>query len=160
MCTCVFAQVNNKITSRRLPGKLHKKKHGKSAESAAKRKNSMHYYMYFYSFSPPPYSPPPPPCPAAHAKGKQANVLRLPWLPNKHATHTQRLKQLTRHPASSPSPASSPAQPRPCHMPPANWAQPVQPYKLQQFRPLSHICPLGKGLHSPRCFCFQHKDES
>lgn len=31
---CVFAQVNNKITSR-LPGKLHKKKHGKSAERAA-----------------------------------------------------------------------------------------------------------------------------
>lgn len=147
VCECVFAQVNNKITSR-LPGKLHKKKHGKSAERAT-AKGKQHallqrvflcWHTWSCTYSAPPSSLIPLPFAVAHAKGKQANVLRLPWLPNKHATwlqqQQQRLRQLTRHPAASSSPSPSLG----CHLQPAgNWQLPPGPpatYNLQQFHAL------------------------
>lgn len=58
-CVSVFAQVNNKITSR-LPGKLHKKKHGKSAERAAAKgkQHTVHRVFLFWHTWKCPFSPP------------------------------------------------------------------------------------------------------
>lgn len=58
-CVSVFAQVNNKITSR-LPGKLHKKKHGKSAERAVAKgkQHTVHRVFLFWHTWKCPFSPP------------------------------------------------------------------------------------------------------
>lgn len=170
VCLCeyvsVFAQVNNKITSR-LPGKLHKKKHGKSAERAAAKgkQHTVHRVFLFWHTWRCPFSPPLPLCSfpvppsAASAKGKQANVLRLPWLPNKHATWLprQRLRQLTRHPA-----ASSQYQSQSQTVPPATWQMATATWASCNLQPatisssLFHIFALGSR---PRCFCCEHKEE-